>query len=167
MLQRHIYGANVWESLSSSAKRFLITNESTALRNRTDTYGAFGAIHWIGVAYTERVGWMSSMKRRVGWRDVYSEQSWEIPLVLLGLLMIRSRFFDWTDELSLRRWNWWGGSYLLAYKGWLARCSHLGLLERYGCLCGFSGCGARVSRSIWLSRAMNDAAMIRCTYISS
>ena len=119
MLQRHIYGANVWESLSSSAKRFLITNESTALRNRTDTYGAFGALHWIGVAYTERVGWMSSMKRRVGWRDVYSEQSWEIPLVLLGLLMIRSRFFDWTDELSLRRWNWWGVHiYLHIRDGW-------------------------------------------------
>jgi len=43
------------------------------------------------------------MKRSVGWRDdICSEHSWEIPLVLLGLLMIRSSYFlVGLDELKV------------------------------------------------------------------
>jgi len=63
-----------------------------------------GAIHFVWSCLNgSGLDGRQSMKRSVGWRDdICSEHSWEIPLVLLGLLMIRSSYFlVGLDELKV------------------------------------------------------------------
>jgi len=76
---------------------------------------------------------------------ICSVQSWEMSLVLLGLLMIRSLTIDWMDELkSMKDGAGWGFSCRLCISGWFGKVALIsgsrGDIDTYA---GYSsGCGA-------------------------
>lgn len=87
---------------------------------------------------------------------ICSVQSWEIPLVLLGLLMIRSLTFDWMDELkSMKDGAGWGLLCRLCITGWIGKVALIsrfrGYIDTYAAFSGVWCLGYLLS--IWLLKS--------------